>query len=54
MHFADYRTVDDMLIPFQMTVTFKPGDDPADYLHEIVLESVELDALDSEGFGLPE
>lgn len=54
MHFADFRAVEDMLIPFQMTVTFKPEDDTEDYLHEVLLSSVVLDALDPDGFGLPE
>ena len=53
MHFSDFRTVDDMQVPFLMTITFKPTDDVTDYLHEIVLTSVALDAVDPDSFGLP-
>ncbi len=54
MHYADFRTVGDMVIPHELTATFKPTDDVSDYLHKLVVESVTLDALDPDSFALPE
>ena len=48
MHFSDFRQVDGIRIPFDMTVTIDPEDESV--LHRMVIESVEFDIVDKEVF----
>jgi hypothetical protein len=48
VHFADFRTVEGIQIPFKMTVTIDPDDET--YLHQMVIESVAFDTVDKSVF----
>ena len=43
MHFSDYRDVENIQIPFEMTVTLGPEDES--YIHGMQIESVEFDTV---------
>lgn len=39
MHYADFRDIEGLPVPFDMTVTSLPTDDPSDYLHKVTLSA---------------
>ena len=45
MHYADFRQVGGLMVPFVQSVTTQPDDDPDDYMHRMTLESVKLDEV---------
>ena len=48
MHYADFREIGGLMVPFVQSVTTHPDDDPEDYMHRMTLESVKLDGVPPE------
>lgn len=52
MHYSDYRNVQGIMVPFQMTAASEPG--AAEFLHKMVLTDVKFGVGVSEGFLFPD